>query len=225
VPDSDANIGRPDLESAFSLVLEVIQGSQSFVLTTHQSPDGDGLGAESALAAALAQLGKRVHVINNNSVPDRYSFLPGSDSFMVFHPDEHQQILDTADAIILLDCARSERTGRLAMVISGTKATTVAIDHHMDSGWARVELIDAAVSATTMLVCHLIHRLSVKLTPGMAQALYTGIVSDTGRFRHPNTTARNPPPGGPSAGSWGVSGDGPRFHVWFVVVGTPEIPG
>jgi bifunctional oligoribonuclease and PAP phosphatase NrnA len=179
---------QPAQESAFSRVLEVIQSSQSFVLTTHQSPDGDGLGAESALAAALAPMGKTVHVINNDSAPARYRFLPGSDSFIVFRPHEHQELLYTADAIILLDCARPERTGRPAKGISAAQATTVAIDHHLDSGWARVDLINPAVAATTMLVYELIHRLTVELTPEIAQALYTGIVSDTDCFRHPNTT-------------------------------------
>jgi bifunctional oligoribonuclease and PAP phosphatase NrnA len=189
LPDLNTNIGRLNLAYAFRRVLEVIQDDQSLVLTTHQSPDGDGLGAESALAAALAQMGKSVHVINNDSVPGRYSFLPGSDSFLVFHPEAHQETLATADAIVLLDCARPERTGGMAKAISESTATTIVIDHHMDSGWARVDVVDASASATTMLVYELIHRMPVDLTPDMAHALYTGIVADTGCFRHPNTTA------------------------------------
>jgi phosphoesterase RecJ-like protein len=174
--------------SGLPAILEVIRREQSFVLTTHRDPDGDGLGAESALAEALAQLGKRVQVVNNNPVPAHYRYLSGSPAFQVYQPDQHDSVIIRSDAIVLLDAALPERTGRLEPALRRVHGVTLAIDHHPGGGWAQVEMIDPERSATVELVDEILTGLSVSLTPSMAEALYTGLVADTQSFHGANTT-------------------------------------
>ncbi len=169
-------------------IADVIARCEDFTITTHSNLDGDALAAEAALAEALAQLGKRVSVINSDPVPSQYKFLRGSDSFLTYGADEHDELVSKSDAVILVDAARPDRTGRLTRVIADFGGTTVAIDHHPNGGWAQVDLIDSSASAAAELVDDLIAFLPVRLTPSMAEALYAGIVDDTQGFRTPNTT-------------------------------------
>jgi phosphoesterase RecJ-like protein len=175
-------------EAAFRRVGRALEAAHSLVLTTHRDPDGDGLGAEAALADALRQLDKRVQVINADPVPRRYRFLTGSESFATYRAAAHRGRVLGADVVVLLDAARASRTGRLGPVLRGRRGTTVAIDHHLDRGEAPLELIDPSACATTELVHELLLRLPVRLTPGMAEALYAGLVVDTDHFRTPGTT-------------------------------------
>lgn len=178
----------PELEAAYQRVRDAVSQGRSFVLTTHRGPDGDGLGAESALAEALRQMGKRVSVLNSDPVTDRYRFLAGADSFETYTPARHRSTLAEADVAILLDAATAERTGRLARPLSRFKGTRIAIDHHQQRGWATLDLVDSRACAATELVHDLIGMLPVKLSPAMAEALYAGLVTDTQSFTTAHTT-------------------------------------
>jgi phosphoesterase RecJ-like protein len=166
----------------------LLEAHGRFVLTTHRDPDGDGLGAELALVEALRQLGKQAHAFNDGPVPPQYRFLSGAGSLERFSEARHVQSFAKAEVVVVVDAARPDRTGRLARVLERFGEATLAIDHHLDRGWAQVELIDARASATTELVHELISRLPVRMTPTIAEALYCGLVADTQSFRTPDTT-------------------------------------
>ena len=95
--------------NALHLVCQAIERCHVFVVTTLMNPDGDGLGAEAALAEALEQLGKQVHVINNGPTPDIYRFLHGTSRFQRYDPQTHRELLLEADTVILLDAALPKR--------------------------------------------------------------------------------------------------------------------
>ncbi len=185
--------GREPLNSppALDQIIDVIAQHRSFVLTTHQGPDGDGLGCESALAEALTLMGKRVSVVNSDPPPAHYRFLPGSDGFQTFDASKHSKLIKKADVVILMDASTPERTADMSQALSEYPGLTVVIDHHPPAGWAKVELVSTEAAATTELVHGLIARLPVDLTPTMAEALYTGLVTDTQSFTTPNTTTES----------------------------------
>jgi bifunctional oligoribonuclease and PAP phosphatase NrnA len=174
-------VGAQPQPSAYDAAVDLLLAHESFVLTTHRDPDGDGLGGEAALAAALRQLGKQCRIINDGAVPPQYAFLGQQEEFEPFRRRAQREAVQGADAVVVLDAARPERTGRASL----------AIDHHPHAGgWAAVDLNDAEACAATELVHDLIERLPVELTPWMAGALYTGIVADTQGFRTANITPR-----------------------------------
>jgi phosphoesterase RecJ-like protein len=166
----------------------VLETHDRFVLTTHRDPDGDGLGAEIALVEALRQLGKQARAFNEGPVPPQYRFLSGAEHLQRFSAARDAQWFANVEVAVIVDAARPARTGRLARVLERFTGTTLAIDHHLDRGWAQVEIIDARASATTELVHELILGLPVRMTPAMAEALYCGLVADTQGFRAPGTT-------------------------------------
>jgi phosphoesterase RecJ-like protein len=165
----------------FDAVVKLIKAKQSFLITTHVNPDGDGLGAESALFLALRKLGKKVQVVNHDPLPKRFGYLAFAPSYQTSdHIPEHEVcfVLDAGDFSRIREGVRREEF-----------ATLVNIDHHYsNNGYGDFNLVMPEAAATGEVVYQLIQALKVKVDRGIAEGVYTSIVTDTGRFRYPNTT-------------------------------------
>ena len=172
-----------------SLVAQTLIDSRTILLTTHKDPDGDGLGAATALYHALSQLGKDVRLIINDPVPQRYSFLYGIEVSEVYKNDSHDVAISHADAIVLLDAATASRTGRMHRALLSASGHKVVIDHHPIREWGDVKLVNTKAASTCELVEQIVVALEVEITPQIAEALYTGMVYDTQCFMTPNTTS------------------------------------
>ena len=166
-----------------------IDEHRRFVLTTHRDPDGDGLGAEAAIAAALRRMGKRVSIINDGRLPEQYVFLGSQRLFQRYRPEKHDRVIEVADVVILVDAGAPARTGRLAKALSDFEGVGIVIDHHPGGGWGSIEVIDEGAVSTTQRVARLFDVLNVDVTPAMADALYAGILADTNGFSNTNTSA------------------------------------
>ena len=186
---SDAHVGEISREQDLKRTIVVLNKHQTFVLTTHREPDGDGLGSEAGLYEALRQLDKQVWIVNNDPLPKQYQFLPHREAFETYEPSEHDALIGEADVVAILDAAHADRTGRMDPVLTGHKGLTLVIDHHQVSGWAAMDLIDSRAAATAEIVQDLIEALSVELTPTMAGALYVGMTTDTQNFTTSSTSA------------------------------------
>lgn len=186
----DLNDFSASIASGIEALTRAIKEHRRFLLTTHRNPDGDGLGAEAALAAALRQLGKTVVVLNNEATPPQYAFLDEEGFFLRYQPSRHRELVATSEVGILLDACRPERLGRLGRDLPILVSRTAALDHHPGGGWAGIEIIDLQATSTTEMVLLLLERLGVALTATMAEALYTGVLVDTNGFRGASGTAR-----------------------------------
>ena len=156
----------------------MLRDADRVLILTHQYPDGDTLGSGFALCRALRELGKTARVVCADPVPDKYGFMTeGMGADPVFEP-AFICAVDVADTRLLGDS--------LAPV--GRKAD-LCIDHHGSNvQYARYLLLDAACSATAVLIDGVIRLLGVRLDRAMAECLYTGIATDTGCFKYSNTT-------------------------------------
>jgi bifunctional oligoribonuclease and PAP phosphatase NrnA len=165
----------------FKEVVRLIKSHQSFLITTHVTPDGDGLGAESALFLALRKLGKKVQIVNHDPLPHRFSYLafaPHYRSSDNIPPHEVCFVLDAGDFSRIREGVRREEFG-----------TLVNIDHHYSNDhYGDYNLVLPEAAATGEVVYRLIQALKVKMDKGIAEGVYTSIVTDTGRFRYSNTT-------------------------------------
>jgi phosphoesterase RecJ-like protein len=165
----------------FKDVVKLIKAHQSFLITTHVNPDGDGLGAESALFLALRKLGKKVQVVNHDPLPKRFSYLaftPHCQTSDNIPPHEVCFVLDAGDFTRIREGVRREEFGIL-----------VNIDHHYSNDhYGDFNLVMPQAAATGEVVYNLIKALKVRLDKGIAEGVYTSIVTDTGRFRYSNTT-------------------------------------
>lgn len=173
----------------FDAFRKLLDSGRRFVLTTHISPDGDGLGSEVALAHYLDGLGKEVSVLNHSPTPDYYFFLDDGNFIRQFDPGRDAAIVQEADVIIVVDTNHPDRTAGLKDHILKSPAKKVVIDHHLEPDpFGDVFIIDESAAATGEIVFALLQQLQgVTVSPAIATALYTAILTDTGSFRFPKT--------------------------------------
>lgn len=165
-------------------ILNVIKHNRSFVLLGHARPDGDTIGSELALMHYLTRLNKNVEIINREKVPKNLLFLPGADRI--------KQVTHTSsryDVAILLECPSSKRFGNI-IELNEDFTTIVNIDHHstsMRDYSGKYNLIDPKASSCAELVYTL---LKGNIDKTIALCLYVGLVTDTNKFQHKNTSSR-----------------------------------
>lgn len=177
------------MQKAFETFKDFIKQSNSFVLTTHINPDGDGLGSELALWTSLTSIGKRVQIINHSPLPPTYKFLDHHNVVEQFTGSSHGEILRHADVIVVLDTNQSSRLASLQDPILASKAKKVVVDHHLDTEqFADLSIIDDSSAATGEILYRFLTFLQgPALSPEIADSLYVAIMTDTGSFRFPKT--------------------------------------
>ncbi len=179
----------PERAQAARDVAAVLTGARHVVLTTHVNADGDGVGSEVALWHLLRARGVSVTIANPTDIPDRFHFMipDGADA-----SDRAVREIERADVVASLDIGDLSRLGNLATVISKRQPPFVCIDHHVGPVKlpAGPYLVAPDATATAELIFDLASVAGWPLTPESAQALYVGLLTDTGGFRFSNTTAR-----------------------------------
>ncbi len=164
-----------------------LKESDYFLITTHISPDGDGLGSSNALSMLLQASGKKTTLLIKDSLPIQYFFLPGISNFLSL-----KDYIDSghkSENLVLLDCNDITRAGIDDIIKLVTFNKTVVIDHHeISKSFGDIQWIAPNAPATGMMIYYLIKHMGVKLSLEMAINLYTAIAFDTGNFRYENTT-------------------------------------
>lgn len=171
------------METMYRKIADLIRSSNTFLIASHIAPDGDAIGCELATYSVLKRLGKSVKVVSEDGVPDNFAFLQGSDE-VVTSADQ------TAEVAIVVDSAGLDRIGAVCEVVAGCPEI-VNIDHHRsNSSFGTLNLVDTSAGATAEIVHGLLNELAGPLTEGEAEALFSGLMTDTGCFRFPTTSAR-----------------------------------
>ena len=165
-----------------SQVVELIENKQSFGITTHIKPDGDGVGSSLGLCWLLRSLGKTAEVIVRGDVPVAYKSLPGADEIR-----DVESIDKKYDAVFVIECSDLERPG-----IKGLEGEfTVNIDHHATSEhFGTINWIDPTASAVGEMIYNLCKAIGGRVTREIAECVYMALVTDTGSFHFSNTTDR-----------------------------------
>jgi phosphoesterase RecJ-like protein len=175
----------PELSEEFAKLLATLAGMKIAVIG-HARPDGDCIGSQVALARVLAARGHDVICVNPDPVPRRLQFLvPG----MTFHRTD--DVLKTAKdrAAIFVDCADHFRSGEKLKL--HYPEPVAVIDHHLSNiGYAAANLVDRASAATCEILAGMFFDNDLPVDAQSAQALYTGLVTDTGQFRFNSTSRR-----------------------------------
>jgi phosphoesterase RecJ-like protein len=167
-------------------IAKVIGRNQAFLISTHVSPDPDALSSELAVAYYLNARGKTVHIINEESVPQRYTFMPGT-SMIKKYSDRKKWPYDVA---IIVDCGELSRIGKVENLIDLDKPV-INIDHHVtNTNFGDVNLVIRKASSTAEVLYELLKSWRAKITKNMAINLYLGIMTDTGSFRYESTSSR-----------------------------------
>ena len=171
--------------SSLDDAVEVIQGARQLAMACHVWPDGDALGSMLALH----------HLALKNDVPSvaawpspdhiapHYAFLPGLDAVT-----KAADFPSEPDVMITFDCGSIDRLGTLEPAARAA-SNLIVVDHHAsNTRYGTVNLIDVDAAATAVVVRQLARRLGWALDRDAALCIYCGLVTDTGRFQHANTT-------------------------------------
>jgi phosphoesterase RecJ-like protein len=166
-------------------VLEAVRSSERFVLVTHENPDGDALGSLVGMQGILRSLGKdSVMFIPADEFPLPYEYRFFSLDGLVTETPR-----DIADRLVVfLDCGNIDRN---PAVLNGVPLRIVNVDHHHDNTrFGMIDHVVPAASCTAEIVWDLMRGLEVEPAREIAEALYVGLVTDTGRFMYENTGVR-----------------------------------
>ena len=165
----------------------LLSAKQKVVITTHVNPDGDAIGSSVALLNFLIKMGHDVSVIVPNDYPDFLKWMKNDELIINYSnsKNESQEKIKNASLIFCLDFNNLNRINELGDYISDSKAKKVLIDHHLDpSDFYDFKIHDVKASATAELVYNFLIELdSNAVDKDISEALYTGILTDTGSFK------------------------------------------
>jgi len=179
---------------SFKKVYAIINKYSNIVITTHLVPDGDAIGSVLSMYYFLKSKGKNPIVINHSPTPPNFQFLDDS-VIKVFYDnqEENEKIINECDLILLMDTNDFARTKSMEQILRNSPKPKVCIDHHM--GINPDEFIAYVSDTEYPANCQLLYDFYCEIDKDaiddkIASLLYTGIMTDTGGFRFPRTTAQ-----------------------------------
>lgn len=176
-------------EETFKQIWAAVKNGRKFFVAGHQNPDGDSLGCTLTVHSLLQRIGKMPYAYAAPAIGTDLLFLPGLENI---HLNELPANPDF-DTVILLECSDRGRGGNLESVLNNAH-TIINIDHHLISDkYGHINYIDSSASSTAEILFQLFEASENGLLPTAQEAtcLYTGLVTDTGRFLHTNSTSES----------------------------------
>ncbi|OGF46521.1 MAG: hypothetical protein A2452_01085 [Candidatus Firestonebacteria bacterium RIFOXYC2_FULL_39_67] len=166
-------------------IVRAFKKYDDYILATHVNPDGDGIGAELALAFGLRKLGKKVTIINSDPFPENYEFLPTNGLLK-----EIDFIKGNYNVAVSLECPGLDRVGKLKKVFLKSKKI-INLDHHLNNDYfGDYNYVDDKAAAVGEQVYSILLGLGVKIDLDIAVCIYTSLLTDTGSFAYSNTTKK-----------------------------------
>jgi len=178
-------MGRQGTATELERAAEAIGGAPSVALACHVGPDGDALGSLLALHHLCRSQGKDSVASwpEPFEVASHYTFLPGLDS-----TTKPADFPEAPEVMVTFDCGSLDRLAGLAPAARAA-SELVVLDHHATNDhYGTINVVDPHAAATAVVVRRLAAELGWPLTREAALCLYTGLVTDTGRFQYANTT-------------------------------------
>jgi len=169
-------------------LISALKENNSFLLTTHVMPDGDGLGSMFALASVLRKLGKKVTCVLSDEtvIPPTLGFLNKVEVFKSFEINKETFF----DVAVILDSGDMKRIGTVSDLIKENCKKIINVDHHITNSInADYTWIGSDVSSTGELIFEIVLLLDVNIDSYVADCIYTAISTDTGSFSYSNTTS------------------------------------
>jgi phosphoesterase RecJ-like protein len=166
------------------------------LIVTHFKPDADALGSSLGLSGYLKKRGHSVMVVTPSDYPDFLSWMPGNPEVIILTKEKMKEVerhTMASDIIFCLDFSSLNRINELGEIVEKSPAKKVLIDHHLEpESFADFVQWDDKAASTAELVYALIHELDDEqyVDEDIANCLYAGLMTDTGGFRHSNTTKK-----------------------------------
>ncbi len=181
--------------SDFQKAIDLINSSSSILITTHTKPDGDACGGIVAISDALSVLGKKTNTLILSPVPKWYEFLftenPAVLGKNVTFEELKKGQFGEFDLIVIIDTNSISQLPKFDQYLQQTDIPVLVIDHHQSSdNLGDIQLLDRTAAASCLIVFDLFKYAEWEITEKIAEALFTGIATDTGWFHFRNTDSR-----------------------------------
>jgi phosphoesterase RecJ-like protein len=179
------------MPDSYQRLTDTLLRARRVLVTTHVRPDGDALGSSAAMVRGLAAKGVAADMLLLSHLPRKYAFIYSDAG--VSHIDVETGFpaaftLDAYDALLVVDTGTWSQLPGLQPLAEHWPKPKVVIDHHLtQQDWADVKLVDTSAGACCEIVAEILTRWGVALDAPTAQALFVGIVADTGWFMYSNT--------------------------------------
>jgi len=191
--NNSRNFGESTAHASLAACVAVLRSAQNVVLMSHLNGDGDSIGSTLGVYHLLTQLGKTVTMLHPTPVPENFRFLQGSEHIQTFDAAQpvHTQAFAQADVLVVLDANAPSRMRGMEEAIINSPAQKLVIDHHQHpQPFADVYAVDTEACSTCEIVARLVQIVGDEyFSKPLAEAVYTGIMTDTGNFRFPRTDA------------------------------------
>jgi len=163
--------------------------SSNILCICHINPDGDAIGSLLALYHYLESKGIRAEMLSPNNLQEFLKWMDGVEKINIYTNDRKKcrKLIQDADLIVMFDFNHSDRLGEAEKYVLDSKAIKVIIDHHLDSqNFTDLLISDITKSSTSELIYEIIQEVNGEkfLTKPFAEAVYVGIITDTGNFEH-----------------------------------------
>lgn len=169
----------------FKDISDFILQNDNFLIVSHISPDGDAVGSVLCFGNILKHLSKNYLMAIDGGTPERYSFLPGADEIKDASKLRSEREFNN---LVILDSGNWKRIGSAAKLVTDDP-NIINIDHHIsNNGFGGISYIEINASSVCEIIYRLVSYMNIPFDREIAFALYTGIMTDTGRFRFSNTT-------------------------------------
>jgi phosphoesterase RecJ-like protein len=163
-------------------ILAVVEREEDFLLVAHKDADADSLGSALAFADYLTGRVKRAYVWVPDPLPENLSYLPGYELV-------NRTPAPASAVAVAFDAGSPGRFGSMRERIEAAPLT-ILFDHHASNeGFGDLSVVDREAAATGVIILRTLRAWGATISPGAATNLYAAIFTDTGGFRHDNTTA------------------------------------
>jgi phosphoesterase RecJ-like protein len=184
-----------DLSKYTKELSNLFSSAENILIMCHINPDGDSVGAQLALYHYFKANGKDVSLLAPNNLQEFLKWMDGAGQIEVFIKDRKKgrMMIEGADLIIMLDFNQSGRLGEAEDYVVASKAKKVVIDHHLNpENFADLIISDPTKCSTSELVHEVICEINGAkfINRSYAEALYVGIITDTGNFEHGSYSSR-----------------------------------
>ena len=168
----------------------ILENINRVAITTHENPDGDGLGCAAAMYHFYKDKNKDCKIILPTSLPNEYEFLEKGSMFQLYSSETTDTWLKDVDLIIIFDVGDSHRLKDIKKAIQIYNLTSLNIDHHalVDDSAFTYNLVDTHAAATGEIVFDILDQCyAIDFTKDICEGIFTAIMTDTGSFRYSNT--------------------------------------
>jgi bifunctional oligoribonuclease and PAP phosphatase NrnA len=165
-----------------------LREARQILLTTHQTPDGDGVGCQLAMLLTFDALGRAARIVNDGPIPPRFTFLPGAGrtlDWTALDAAGRERALAEVDLAVAIDTHAWAMLGAVGEALRASAIPTLFVDHHPMRDAANPNVFcDPEASSAGEVCWRLVQHLGARISPEAATCLYAAIAYDTNSFKY-----------------------------------------